>query len=175
MHVDELPRHIEIGRLPRGEHSWAGTVGAASLPRVRDMGASTDGLTGSVTLVIDHDRPMLSGDCQAMVTLDCERCLAPVTVTAAGQFELVVVDRIEEAEGYDAGQAVGVAPRGVIDVAAVLEDELILALPLIPMHENRDCDGGQRQFGPAGEAAPVRENPFKALESLRQGDSGGLH
>jgi len=68
-----------------------------------------------------------------------------------------------------------VAPKGQLDIAALIEDELILALPVIPTHDDADCDGGQRQFGPAGEAAPARDNPFQALESLKRDDSGEVH
>ena len=107
--------------------------------------------------------------------MDCERCLAPVALAVEGAFDLVVVDRIAEADAYGAETPVVVAPRGRLDVAAVIEDEIILALPLIPMHDDMNCDGGQRQFGPADEPAPVRENPFQALESLKRDDSGETH
>lgn len=175
MHNDELPASIGMERLAPGEHSWAGALVGQPLPRIRDLGGSADEVTGSLTLSVGDQRPRLQGECQAVVTIDCERCLAPVSIPVHGHFDLIVVDRIEQADAYGADAPVVVAPKGQLDVVAMLEDEIILALPLIPMHDDTNCDGGQRQFGPADEPAPVRENPFQALESLKRDDSGETH
>ena len=175
MHDDELPNSIETERLAPGEHIWTGMLADQSLVRIRELGGSVGEVAGSITLTIGDGQPRVHGDCRAVVTMDCERCLAPVSLPVEGRFDLIVVDRIAQADAYGADTPVVVAPRGRLDVVAVLEDEIILALPLIPMHEDTNCDGGQRQFGPAGEPAPVRENPFQALESLKRGDSGETH
>jgi len=175
MHGNGLPHRIDMTRLGEGEHSWSGALVDCPLPRMDALRAHVGAVSATLTLVLDRGRPRLYGECAGTVTLVCERCLAPVAVDAAGSFDLVVVDRIEEADGYGADQPVVVAAKGQLDIAAVVEDELILALPVIPTHDNTDCDGGQRQFGPAGEAAPARDNPFQALESLKRDGSGEVH
>ena len=175
MHDDELPRSIDIGRLAAGEHAWTGTLAGESLPRIHEIGGSASEVAGSITLTVGHQHPGCRGDCRAVVTMDCERCHSPVSLAVEVAFDLIVVDRIAEADSYDAETPVVVAPRGWLDVITVLEDEIILGLPLIPMHEDMNCDGGQRQFGPADEPAPVRENPFQVLESLKRSDSGETH
>jgi uncharacterized protein len=175
MHGNGLPHRVDIARLGEGEHSWTGALAGCPLPRMDALDARVGDASATLTLTIDRGRPRLQGNCSAVVTLVCERCLAPVALDTAGAFDLVVVDRIEEADGYGADQPVVVAPKGQLDIAALIEDELILALPVIPTHDDTDCDGGQRQFGPAGEAAPARDNPFQALESLKRDDSGEVH
>ncbi len=56
-----------------------------------------------------------------------------------------------------------------LDLLALVEDELILELPLVPRHEGI-CPEPLPQ--PAADEAPVdeRPNPFAALAALRKGD-----
>jgi len=175
MDGSELPQRIDMSRLGNGEHAWQGSLADAPLSRMEALGASVRAPTGAVRVEVGRSGLRVSGECAATVTLECERCLEPVALEVAGGFDLLVVDRIEEADRFEADQPVVVAPKGQLDVAALLEDELILALPVIPTHDNRDCDGGQRRFGPAGEAPPERDNPFQALESLKRDDSSEVY
>ena len=58
------------------------------------------------------------------------------------------------------------------DVIELLEDELLLALPLVPRHEA--CPQPLPMVAePVEEPAEERANPFAALEALRKGRSGG--
>ena len=59
--------------------------------------------------------------------------------------------------------------EGYLDVFEVIEDELILALPIILVHEDPSCNEYLRSV--AGEEQAVeRDNPFAVLESLKERD-----
>ena len=175
MQVTELPVRIEIDRLSCGRHSWTGPLPAGTMPRMAELGASVGAAEASFLIDTGHQRPQVTGKCHGTVTVRCERCLEPMDITIAGEFELVVVDRVEEANDLDTEEPVVVAPKGQLQVLPMIEDELILGLPVVSRHDSADCDGGQRHFGPPGESEPARENPFNVLESLKTGDSGEAH
>jgi uncharacterized protein len=53
--------------------------------------------------------------------------------------------------------------------ADIVEDELILALPIVAMHEVKDCPSGEEFQRMEDEPAqPERENPFAILAELKK-------
>ena len=58
---------------------------------------------------------------------------------------------------------------GYIDIAEVVEDELILAIPLVAMHEDTACNENWRDSELPAET-PMKENPFAVLQQLKTTD-----
>ncbi|GAB3183989.1 YceD family protein [Hydrogenophaga aquatica] len=112
---------------------------------------------------------------QAQVPQVCQRCLGPFAQPVAVDrwFRFVADEATAAAEDDESEEDVLVMePR--FDLHALIEDELLLALPLIPMHDV--CPEPVRMS--AGElpedSAPEKPNPFAALASLRKdGQQGG--
>lgn len=109
----------------------------------------------------------LSLQAQAGLPMQCQRCLkafpCPVVVRTRIQF---VHDEATAAE-IDADAEHDVLVFGKeLDLHELLEDELLLALPLVPRHEV--CP---EPLAPpaAAEPAPSREHPFAALAGLQTG------
>lgn len=106
------------------------------------------------------------------VTLQCQRCLQPVT-------QMLVVDRRlrfvrSEAEAARLDEAsdddvLVLLPR--LDVHELLEDELILALPLVPRHEERCPVPLPIPVDDLPDEAPAPK-PFAALAVLRNSRRG---
>jgi uncharacterized protein len=162
-----LPRQVELKRLGSGRHAFEGELPAEALPALRHVGERPGPVEAAIALDLSGSMPRVTGSCRGRVQLQCQRCLEPVEVTLESEFELVVVDRASDADSLDAGQAWVEAPKGVLNLATLAEEEMLLALPVVARHEDADCDGGQRHFGPPGEPQPERDNPFSALEALR--------
>ena len=80
----------------------------------------------------------------ADVVLTCQRCLGPVRRMLASDAEVVFAD--EAAAGLPEGSEVVAGDPHRLDFAALVEDELLLALPIIPQH-----DAGEACALPAGE------------------------
>ena len=105
---------------------------------------------------------------QAQVPQTCQRCLAPYAQPVAVDrwFRFVADETTALAEDDDAEEDLLVfQPR--FDLQALVEDELLLALPLVPMHTQ--CPTPVRlQAGeleaPADSGKP---NPFAALAALK--------
>ena len=103
----------------------------------------------------------------APVALQCQRCLQAVAQTLVVDRRLRFVRSETEAERLDEtseDDVLVLSPR--LDLHALVEDELILALPLVPRHD-----------GPCPEPLPMpaddladeepAPNPFAALAALR--------
>lgn len=103
------------------------------------------------------------------VWLTCQRCLQPFTEALAINRRLRFVRGEAAAEALDAEIEDDVlALTKSLDLRELVEDELLLALPIVPRHEI--CP--QPLPVPLGEArapddVPARENPFAALQRLK--------
>lgn len=99
------------------------------------------------------------------VTLQCQRCLQPLAQPLAVDRVFRFVDDEEEAARLDEeseDEDVLCTP-GSLDLPALIEDELILALPIVPRHEV--CP---EPLPLAVEAEDEAPNPFAALAALRK-------
>lgn len=108
----------------------------------------------------------------ADVPQECQRCLAPVAVPVAVDRWLRFVRDEDLAAQLDADSEDDVLslPRW-LDLQELVEDELLLSLPLVPRHER--CPQPLPMASGAGEAAGIepeaeaRANPFAALAALK--------
>jgi uncharacterized protein len=106
---------------------------------------------------------------QARVWRDCQRCLEPVAIDLdlARALRFVADEATAEALDAESEDDVLALPRS-LDLHALVEDELLLALPLVPMHaqcpQRLPLSAGKL----AGEADdPPTTNPFAVLGGLR--------
>jgi uncharacterized protein len=105
--------------------------------------------------------------------LTCQRCLQPMTVPLDVQTSLRFVRGEAQAEALDEDSNDDVlALTPSLDLLALIEDELILALPLVPRHEL--CPEPLPMSAGEGElaASDDAEHAFAALASLLR-DRGG--
>ena len=104
----------------------------------------------------------------ADVVQSCQRCLGRVRRTLASESQLVFADE-GAPELPDGFEAVGGDPRK-IDLAALVEDELLLELPIIPQHEAGEaCELPDPSAAVAAEPeakAPEMRRPFAGLKDL---------
>ena len=106
---------------------------------------------------------------ETSVTLQCQRCLSPMTVPLSIDSSIQFVAGEDAAAALDADSEHDVlALSRDLDLLTLVEDELLLALPIVPRHE--ECPVPLPSA--AGEDEVARENPFAALQGLK---SGGRH
>jgi uncharacterized protein len=110
----------------------------------------------------------------ARVWRDCQRCLLPVALDleVARAFRFVADEATAEALDAESEDDVLALPRW-LDAHELVEDELLLALPIVPMHavcpHALPIAAGPEALESAEVAKP---NPFAALAGLgRRGDA----
>ena len=105
---------------------------------------------------------------RARVTLECQRCLRPLRRTIESESKLAFVTQEDAPLPADHEPVVG-DPRRV-DLEALVEEELLLAVPLIARHApSEECglpaSAGSRKVEPAPAAQEMRR-PFAGLKDL---------
>jgi uncharacterized protein len=105
----------------------------------------------------------------AQAPLRCQRCLAPLVEPLRIERRYAFVDSEEAAAEADADndEEDVLALTRRLDLRSLVEDELILALPLVPRHD--ECP--QPLTPTAAESVPdeALPHPFAALAALRSG------
>lgn len=111
---------------------------------------------------------------QAPVVLQCQRCLQPLAQAIEFDRRFRFVADEDEAERLDElidDDVLVLEPR--FDLLALVEDELLLALPLVPRHEPACPEPLALPSEPDDEPEAERPNPFAALAALRRGGGSG--
>jgi uncharacterized protein len=140
----------------------------AGFARLRDRLAEPTGTTSArAEFGLQGRWPVVRLAVTADVVLTCQRCLGRVRQTLSSVAQLVFADE-DAPELPDGHEAVGGDPRK-LDLAALVEDELLLGLPIIPQHEAGEaCElPGAAPGEAAAEAeAPEMRRPFAGLKDL---------
>lgn len=176
MSSDPFPEHLDAVRLFARNGSIVASLPLARLPRLAEHLLDNTGEV-AVTLHFGHDeeeRQLLSGTLRTDLRLRCQRCMEPLLLPIECELALLVLDSEAELRALpdeeDALDALVMDPAQGLDVLAVIEDELLLSLPLVPMHPASDCSEAFNSYQRKQEETRERNNPFAALASLKQRD-----
>jgi len=98
----------------------------------------------------------------------CQRCLQPFSQDLAVDRALRFVDSEAQAEALDADSEEDVLVlEPALDLRTLVEDELLLAWPIVPRHAHCSAPGHR-----AGDEGTPGANPFAALTSLKPPAAG---
>jgi uncharacterized protein len=118
----------------------------------------------------EEKRALVTGRITADLQLQCQRCLEPLRFPVELDLRLAVVETDAEARLLPDDVDPLLVEGGSLSLADLVEDELILALPQVPMHGLDVCPAADMAAGETA-SAEERESPFVALTELkRRGD-----
>jgi uncharacterized protein len=166
-----IPPQVDPRKLADRGVTLEGELALANMPRVCEQLLSDAGVV-RVRLGFSRDEQravVISAVLDTEVQMICQRCLEPAVLPIHSESMLAVVR--EEAEhralpkGYDVLE-VGDDP---LDLLTLVEDELLLALPIVPVHEPEVCQqpAGLAEQQP-GQNEVKRSNPFGVLAQLKR-------
>jgi uncharacterized protein len=137
----------------------------ATLPRLSDAGAMAGTVANAqLQFALFERRPTIAARVSGVAVLTCQRCLRPCERTIDEQALLMVVADVNDdiAGGYEPW--VGDAEH--LSLVAVVEEQMLLALPLAPMHANSDdCRAATATEAPR-DGREDRQRPFANLRDL---------
>ncbi|HKS58748.1 MAG TPA: YceD family protein [Steroidobacteraceae bacterium] len=137
----------------------------AEMPRLQESGAQ-DGSRIDVRLQFSlfDGLPVIDGSLHGTVSVGCQRCMQPVAVPVDERFKVIVVaeERPDEPGGYE--PVIAAAAR--FDVRWLAEEQTLLAMPLVPMHAEGECDEVAPPSRLEQEASPGSQKPFENLRDL---------
>ncbi len=168
-----LPHLIEPGKWADREAQLDAVVPLSRFQRLLEGAlASTGDVRVSGRFVRDaRGMPHLTGQLQTVLSLTCQRCLEAVDVPVTADVDVFLLGDEAYAERLSEDEDYVVFDHG-LDLPELLEDELILALPLVARHDDCEPQIALSEPEPEVVVAPVqKENPFQVLASLKQPDS----
>jgi uncharacterized protein len=147
-----------------------GTVALASLSRLKE--SSLPETEGSLRYALKgssdgQGRFFLSIEIKGVLPLRCQRCLETMT------YPLRVISAlrlVRQTEAQSAGDDDPLAPdcieaRHDLDIVELLEEEILLALPYAPKHDDKACRKASYDRDPAGTRAFAVLADLKKLKS----------
>ena len=106
---------------------------------------------------------------EASLMLQCQRCLGPVAADLHAARSFLFVHGENTAAELDAESEDDVlAVTRALDLRTLVEDELLLEIPLVPRHEQ--CPDPLRTTAEPDADEVQKPNPFAVLASLKRGD-----
>jgi len=162
---------IDPRQFGRERATASGSIAAATLGRLAELlyDAGAGGQQGNMIHyrvtghVTPKDQPALRLEVNGELDLRCQRCLERLRLPLALQREIVLVAGADEfAQSEDEPESVDTIPAASrIDLRDLVEEEIILALPLAPRHAAGECELS------AAEELPASDSPFAALARLK--------
>jgi uncharacterized protein len=136
-----LPVHFDPWRLAENSILLEGELAVASMERLLPSLAAPDGMA-QVKLRGERridGKSLLHIEVRCELVLQCQRCLQPMVwlCESSVSTRLVSSHRVYEVD-EEAGETLEVGDEP-LHLLTLVEDELILALPLVPKHEALAC------------------------------------
>ena len=146
-----LERHLQLAQLPR--LAEAGALGGTQVRAQLEFGR----FDGRTTIVVG-----VEGE----VFLVCQRCLRPCACEVDESASLAVVarDTDEVPGGYE--PLLGDAEQ--LSLAEVIEEQVLLGLPLVPMHDTAADCGAVAAALDAAEDEPAVDETQRPFANLRE-------
>lgn len=141
-----------------------GALAIKDLPRLAEMGCEAAALQYAVRGSESAEgRAALAVEVRGSLRLTCQRCLGAFEFPLAATSTLELAGSQTEIDAADDERDRVLASKSM-DVAAIVEDEVILGLPMVPMHAS--CEAA------VAHAAGKEASPFAALAGLQESGAG---
>ncbi|MDH5648966.1 MAG: YceD family protein [Gammaproteobacteria bacterium] len=154
-----------IGELPGAAFSRLRQECAAPLDPVRLDLAFVRGADGL---------RKMAGTASVECELICQRCLEPMIMRLEAVFQTVFYRMPEDHQQGEAtsDEMDSIIVEGPVRLSGLVEDELLLAVPMMPMHDKKTCSATRylAEDAPANGTSLDRQNPFAVLDVLKAKD-----
>ena len=153
-------------KFAREGRSLRGEVAVADLPRLEDVvlersGVVSFALNGSTNA---QGKGVLDIEIEVKLALECQRCLARLDYELRRKSRLLLTESGQTLPdvGDEDPNAESIPAEEVSDVADIVEQEVLLGLPIAPMHAPGACE---TRVEPSRDAT---QSPFAALSKLKK-------
>ncbi|KHD07119.1 hypothetical protein PN36_04790 [Candidatus Thiomargarita nelsonii] len=168
-----LPTFIDPKQL-------AGTrlKGAVALAQMSRLHESLYDSKGNVKIdwlfgLDDKQRPTIVGRVQAQLSLQCQRCLQAMPWAIDANVALMILKEGQTEDDLPVGYESLTLTKIPVSLTTLIEDELILALPIVVKHTDCPSNEFSQQMRESEKSEKsennnnVQNNPFHVLSSLK--------
>lgn len=169
MSETKLPHTIDLAKFTEQCSHLEGVVALADMARLQEilhckqnLGEAEVSVEGGID---QQGLRYLKGRVIADVPLQCQRCLQIMVTHLDIKFLLSPVYNDEEAAQLPQAYEAFYLTRAEVDLLTIIEDELMLALPLAPKHNAKECTAAMR--GATEVHEEKRPHPFAKLAEFK--------
>lgn len=171
MSNDPIPNQVDPRRFADRGLTFNGDWPLSDFARLGELTTRADGeVQVSLSFLRDEQKlPVMQMTLSAQVGMICQRCLDEAVLPIGGEHQYVFIR---------AGGDTSLLPRDYdivelddepLDVRALVEEELLLALPLVPKHPEGECSHPDGYVEPElSDEEITGSNPFSVLAQLRK-------
>lgn len=166
-----IPYQVDPRRFADRALTFTGVWPLSAFARLTELITSSDGEV-QISLSFSRDEqnlPVVEMSVSTQVSMTCQRCLEQALLPIAGDYRYVVIrpgsDDSLLPQEYDIIEL----DDEPLDVRALVEEELLLCLPIVPKHPDGECGhpDGYVEAELSGEEI-AKSNPFSVLAQLRK-------
>ena len=164
----DLQQVIEPIRFARAGRQLTGQFALNEMPR---LSAQLYKDYGQVQFNIEfgHDEEnevyFITGWIKAVLNILCQRCLEGLELQVNNPLKLGLVSNRNEAELLPSDYEPLMLVEDTVSLLDLIEDELLLALPIAALHDNKKCHASAE----TGKLSDIKKNkPFAELEKLKK-------
>jgi len=166
-----IPESVDPWRLALSGKEIKGELAVKSLQRLCDLIADDGGAVyvNFHAVKDEQNRVFVKGQIRVELMLNCQLCLQPMTYLLSSEIDWLIVrseeQQLQELEHYDPV----ILDEDRFNIKNLIEDELILNLPIAPTHsielgcQEHDSFAGEEQVE---ESVIETTQPFKNLKNL---------
>ena len=163
---ERLPVLIDPIRLADEGVRLQGELTGAEMTRLRVLTAP-DSRPSAVTVDLQFERDAvgirrMQGQIRTTLEMVCQRCLNRMTMRVEALPKLTLLQPGEAAQAEDED---ALPLEATVMLSELVEDELLLAMPMIPAHAEVDCAVAAKPG--AVHASGQKKNPFAVLHGLK--------
>jgi uncharacterized protein len=166
-----LPRRLDVIKFVDNETVLTGSLDVDLFKRFQE---AVEDVNGPVDFKLAFQRDaenhmFIDGKCSTRATMVCQRCLDAVVVDVQGEFQIGLAFSDEKTKHLPKHYEPAIMDHnGNIDPWELVEDELILALPMFAYHADGKCEIKQPKADTEQvEVTEKDDNPFAVLRQLK--------
>lgn len=176
--LERLPVQIDPHRFAQSGRMLKGTIPLSQMERLSPLLLASDEVA-TVGLSFSRDTAgwtVIKGSIQASFRLNCQRCMQEGVFPTEITLLMAVIADSNEAERLPDYYEPLLMEESTVVLSDIIEDELLLMLPIVPMHDESSCDAtsilngmsSEMENALANEKKSEVDNPFAVLAELKR-------
>lgn len=163
--AEPMPAYIDPWEFARNRRICAGEVPVSATHSLREWTADSDVIHATLAGNVDKNHySRLSGTVAVTLQMQCQRCLEMMPCEVKHDFDYVLISDPAQEDRIEDGSETFLCAGHELELAWFVEEEILLAMPMIAKHEN--CKAPQGYTTAPVETPQAAENPFAALKEL---------
>ena len=166
----KIPVRLNFGRSATKQLGFDGYIPLSELPRLAAFDAGD--VMVEVVIACDRDEQRavrLKTIIRTQLQLSCQRCNEPYIHNVDLEVVYSPVKDDRSADNLPAEyEAVLLSDEDDVNLHQLIEDEILLSLPYVPMHELADCNQSADSSWGEIDAQEEKPNPFAVLANLKK-------